>query len=165
MPSLLRRATTCRRLPPSLDLMKDKLRDRLVRDALEWESRFGNSPAITSALSEYDAAVFVGMSEAEYSTAMKGCTAVQRGFDFMHCGMRYQVKANRPSGKLGSRVTLVPKAKNYDWDYLVWVLYDTRYVVQEAWIWAMPAYREAFDGVSRLCPADMRKGSKLTVVL
>jgi hypothetical protein len=48
--------------------------------------------------------------------------AVQyRGHDFEFKGQRHQVKANRRSGKPGSVVTLVPKAKNFDWDVLIWI--------------------------------------------
>lgn len=42
-----------------------KLRDKLVEVALEWQDSFGVAPQITSAISEYDAAMLVGMSEAE----------------------------------------------------------------------------------------------------
>src|SRR5207247_7547682 len=38
-------------------------------------------------------------------------------------GLRYQIKACRPSGKPGSFITWVPKATNYEWDRLVWLLY------------------------------------------
>jgi len=102
------------------------LRQRLVSTALEWQHEYGVAPAITSVLSEYDAAVLVGCSEDGYSCYMKDKTAVSRGVDFVHDGTRYQVKANRPSGKRGSSVTLVAKAKNYDWDVLIWILYTDR---------------------------------------
>jgi len=141
--------------------MNSSLREQLVSVALQWEEQFGNVPSITSALSEYDAAMLVGLTEAEYSSAMTGATTVQKGYDFRHNGKRYQVKGNRPSGKPGSFVTLVPKAANYDWDYLVWVLYDRRYVVQEAWQWEVEAYRSSFHEVSRLSPAHYRRGQKL----
>ena len=58
---------------------------------------------------------------------MRDRTAVSRGADFVHQGKRYQVKANRPSGKPGSKVTLVAKASNYEWDFLVWMHYTTAY--------------------------------------
>ena len=35
------------------------LRDKLVEVALEWQSKFGVSPSITSTVSEYDAAMLV----------------------------------------------------------------------------------------------------------
>lgn len=57
--------------------------------------------------------------------------------------------------------TWVPKASNYEWDYLVWVLYNTRYEVQEAWQWGVGAYREAFERVKRLSPEHMRRGTRL----
>ena len=47
------------------------LRDKLVEVALEWQSKFGVAPSITSAVSEYDAAMLVGMSESDYSEYMK----------------------------------------------------------------------------------------------
>jgi len=55
----------------------------------------------------------------------------------------------------------VPKAKNYEWDYLIWLHYTTDYQVQEAWLWSVDDYIEAFDSVKRLSPADYRKGEDL----
>ena len=72
--------------------------------------------------------------------------------------VRYQVKANRPSGKKGSFVTMVPKASNYEWDRLIWLLYDKNYVMQEAWEWHVEDYRMAFENKKRLSPQDYRKG-------
>lgn len=139
----------------------EQLRDRLVNIALEWEQAFGNAPAITSTLSELDAARLVGCSLHDYSHAMKGSTAVQKGFDFCHNGLRYQVKACRPSGKKGSFVTKVPKASNYDWDVLIWILYDPLYHVQEAWLWPVDRYRAEFHTVPRISPKHMRLGQSL----
>jgi hypothetical protein len=90
------------------------LRSRLVAIALEWERSFGVAPQITSAISEYDAARLVGHSDESLSKDCIGCTAVSRGADFTCQGVRYQVKANRPSGKPGSPVTKVAKASNYE---------------------------------------------------
>jgi hypothetical protein len=90
-----------------------------------------------------------------------GRTAVSRGADFTHRGTRYQVKANRPSGKPGSFVKLVGKARNYDWDRLIWLLYDREYVLQEAWQWDVDDYRKAFDSIERLRPEHMRLGQRL----
>lgn len=137
------------------------LRRQLVECALAWERAFGNAPAITSAVSEYDAAALVGLSPELYSAAMQGMTTVQRGYDFKFNGKRYQVKGNRPSGKPGSFVTWVPKARNYEWDYLVWVLYNQTYEIEEAWLWEVSAYRTAFDAVKRLSPSHYRKGTRL----
>jgi hypothetical protein len=137
------------------------LRDQLVTTALAWERAFGVAPAITSTLAEFDAARLVGMSLSDYSAAMQGVTAVQRGFDFRYAGLRYQVKACRPSGKPGSFVTRVPKASNFDWDVLVWLLYDRHYDLVEAWRWPVAAYRTAFEFVPRLTPAQMRAGERL----
>lgn len=134
------------------------IRDRLVAIALEWERRFGVAPAITSALSEYDAARLVGHSDHSFSTDCVGRTAVTRGTDFTHQGIRYQVKANRPSGKQGSFVTLVAKCSNFEWDRLLWLLYDRHYTLQEAWEWDVASYRAAFETKPRLSPADMRRG-------
>lgn len=137
------------------------LRDRLVEVALEWERRFGVAPSITSAVSEYDAACLVGHTDESFGADCLGRTSVTRGSDFTFGGRRYQVKANRPSGKPGSFVTLVGKATNYDWDVLIWILYDKRYVLQEAWEWEVNAYRTAFQTRSRLSPVDLRLGKRL----
>src|SRR3990172_587763 len=106
--------------------MSSELRKRLVEAALEWQRLFGVAPAVTASLSEYDAAMLVGCTELEYSAEAPQRTAVSPGHDFIHAGTRFQVKANRPSGKPGSPVTLVSKAKNFDWDKLIWILYNPR---------------------------------------
>ena len=137
------------------------LRSRLVATALEWEQTFANAPSITTAISEYDAAILLGLSESEYSRAMHGATAVRKGFDFKHNGLRYQVKGTRPSGKPGSFITKVPGVANYDWDKLVWISYNPKFEVQEAWLWDVESYRTAFQEVSRLSPSHLRKGKCL----
>ena len=134
------------------------LRDELVKIALLWQERFGVAPSITNTISEYDAAILVGMSENEYSDYMKDKTAVNKGSDFVFTNIRYQVKANRPSGKKGSFVTMVPKATNYEWDRLIWILYDKNFVMQEAWEWEVKDYKLAFDNIKRLSPDHYRKG-------
>jgi hypothetical protein len=139
------------------------LRKKLVATALEWQSAFGVAPAITSAVSEYDAARLMGMTHAAYASEMGEATAVRKGYDFRADGVRYQVKANRPSGRKGSKVTLVAKATNYDWDKLIWINYNERFEVQEAWLWDVAAYKAAFDTKTRLSPKDYRKGIKLPV--
>jgi hypothetical protein len=138
--------------------MTEQLRNKLVEIALQWQERYGVAPSITSTISEYDAAMLVGMSENEYSDYMKDKTAVNKGSDFVFTNRRYQVKANRPSGKKGSFVTMVPKATNYEWDRLIWILYDKNYVIQEAWEWGVEEYKDAFDAIKRLSPDHYRKG-------
>lgn len=144
---------------------RESLRSRLVAISLEWEATFGVAPQITAAISEYDAAQLIGHSESSYSQDCIGRTAVSRGSDFRWSGVRYQVKANRPSGKPGSPVTKVAKASNYDWDKLIWLLYDRYYVLQEAWEWDAAAYREAFDTQVHVRPPDMRRGRRIYSVL
>jgi hypothetical protein len=143
------------------ELSADELRRELVALALEWERRYGVSPAITSVVSEFDAARLVGHSADSFGLDCKGRTSVTRGADFHYDGLRYQVKANRPSGKPGSPVTLVAKAKNYDWDRLIWLLYDRDFEILEAWEWTVDDYRTAFDALRRLSPSDMRRGRDL----
>ena len=137
------------------------LRQQLVKTVLAWEQSFCNAPSVTSALSEYDAALLIGMTHEQYSEAVRGTTAVSRGTDFQFGGIRYQIKANRPSGKPGSPVTKVQKARNYDWDKLIWIHYTSKYELHEAWEWEVDAYRTAFHMCKRLSPEDYRKGRKL----
>ena len=141
--------------------MIEQLRDKLVEIALRWQERYGVAPSITSTISEYDAAMLIGMSENEYSDYMRDKTAVNKGNDFVFNNTRYQVKANRPSGKKGSFVTMVPKATNYEWDRLIWILYDKNFVMQEAWEWEVKDYKLAFDNIKRLSPDHYRKGQCL----
>ncbi|MEL6482147.1 MAG: hypothetical protein AAFQ75_11905, partial [Pseudomonadota bacterium] len=119
------------------------------------------APAITSVVSEFDAALLVGMSADEFSTEQQGVSAVRRGHDFAFRGLRYQVKANRPSGKPGSTVRLVAKAKNYEWDRLIWVHYTQRFEIFEAWVWPVDDYRRQFQDLARLGPTHMRQGERL----
>ena len=141
--------------------MSGELRSRLVTTALDWQRRYGVAPQITTAVSEYDAAMLVGMPESAYSEYMQDRTAVGKGYDFRYQGVRYQVKGNRPSGKPGSRVTWVPKATNYDWDVLIWILYNVQYEIQEAWAWQVSDYVAAFDSIKRLSPDHYRRGARL----
>ena len=135
------------------------IRDKLVKLALEWQKHYGVAPAITTAISEYDAAIrLVGCSEHEYEIQMKDATAVRKGFDFIHEGTKYQIKANRPSGKKGSPVSKVGKASNYEWHQLIWILYDKNYVMQEAWQWDVETYRKLFHEKKHIRPDDMRHG-------
>ena len=139
----------------------DELRSRLVEVALEWERRFGVAPSITSALSELDAANLVGMSSDDYMRDGGHKTAVTKGVDFTHQGCKYQVKANRPSGKPGSKVTLVAKARNLLWDRLIWILYDESYDIVEAWMWEVEDYRRVIGPVKHVRPPHMREGTRL----
>ena len=139
----------------------EDVREQLVTATLSWERAFGNAPLITTVLSEYDAARLIGCSLEDYSNSMQGSSAVQKGHDFVFNGSRYQVKGNRPSGKRGSFVTWVPKATNYHWDHLIWILYNPQYEIQEAWQWDVAAYVDAFDSVKRLSPAHLRLGKQL----
>lgn len=141
--------------------MNSDPRTKLIKVALEWQEKYGVSPQITAPLSEYDAAMLIGMPEQEYSEYMQEITAVNRGSDFIYKNIRYQVKGNRPSGKLGSKVTMVPKARNYDWDKLIWVLYDKNYVIQEAWLWDVEEYKQKFHSIKRLSPSHYREGKQL----
>lgn len=119
------------------------------------------APAITSTVSEYDASKLVGMSDQEYSAYMQDKTAVARGHDFVFRGVRYQIKAHRPSGKPGSRITNAGKARNYEWDILIWIRYDVSFEIVEAWAWDRESYIAAFDERKRISPDDMRGGRSL----
>ncbi len=72
---------------------------------IKWQEHFGVAPQITTQISEYDAAMLVGMPEQEYSDFMQDKTAVSKVSDFTYKNIRYQVKGNRPSGKPGSKIT------------------------------------------------------------
>ncbi|MDR2462663.1 MAG: hypothetical protein LBD30_02655 [Verrucomicrobiales bacterium] len=129
------------------------LRQQLVSLALKWQKLYGVAPHITSALSEVDAAKLIGMKKAAYSRFMikEERSQVAEGFDFKFKEIRYQVKANRPSGKKGSKVTVVSNIKTKlkknnesAWDKLIWILYDSNYEIQEAWRWDRVDFEEQF---------------------
>lgn len=142
-------------------LRDDQLRDLLVQVSLEWEKRFAVSPQITASIAEYDAAKLVGTSLRIGKGRIGTETAVTKGVDFRKGKVFYQVKANRPSGKPGSKVTLVGKATSFDWHKLIWILYDREYNIKEAWEFSRGKYRELFESKKRLSPKDMRKGNRL----
>jgi len=101
-------------------MLVNELRQNLVDLALEWERQYGVAPSIVSAISEYDAARLVGMSDLKYSSYMReqNRTAVSSGHDFCYKNIRYQIKAHRPSGKPGSKITNAGKISNDD-EFLV----------------------------------------------
>ena len=144
-----------------VDLTQDELRDLLVGVSLEWERRFSVAPGITSAIAEYDAAKLKETSLEIGKGRDASYTAVTKGVDFQNGNVRYQVKSNRPSGKPGSPVTLVSKASNYNWDKLIWTLYDRVYNLKEAWEFSRDDYCERFDRKKRISPDDMRLGLRL----
>lgn len=137
------------------------LRDRLVQVVLEWENRYGVAPRVTGDIAEYDAAVLLGCSDDECVKAMAGRTAVSKGHDLLHNGIRYQVKSNRPSGKKGSFVTKVNGPANYAWDKLIWILYDREFRIQEAWLWDVTDFKARLGALTRLSPDHMRQGETL----
>lgn len=160
----------------------EDLRHRLTTIALEWESAYVIAPSITSALSELDAARLTGLKidihseeqittskivgfdlEPTYSDLMQGKTTVSKGYDFKFKGHRFQVKANRPSGKSGSFVTKAPQPKNLEWDYLIYILYDKNYALQEAWMWEVKDYEAKLHDKKRLTPNDYRNGLKINI--
>jgi hypothetical protein len=157
---------TTQTLPQAKLGRNDDTHPQLERDRVELrhhvpQDRSHERPFITSAISEFDAARMVGHTPESLTLECVGRTAVTRGTDFCHNGVRYQVKACRPSGKAGSFVTCVPKATNYDWDRLIWILYDRGFHVCEAWEWAEDRYGSEFDAVKRLSPLHMRGGRSL----
>lgn len=136
------------------------LRKKLVELALKWQNRYGVAPSITSTVSEYDAAMLLGMSDEQYSSYMQDKTAVARGHDFIFEGVKYQIKAHRPSGKPGSKISNAGKARNYEWDVLIWIRYSVNYEIEEAWLWDREAYIENFEKKTRISPDNMRKGKR-----
>ena len=57
----------------------------------------------------------------------------------------------------------IKTAKDYEWDKLIWILYDKNYVMQEAWEWDVEDYKSKFDKIKRLSPLDYRKGKCLFI--
>jgi len=141
--------------------MTATLRNQMVAIALEWQRRYSVAPSITATISEYDAARLVGVPEERMADAIGDASAVRRGFDFSWDGVRYQVKANRPSGRKGSPVTKCAKASNYDFDVLLWLLYDPAYALQEAWRWDVADYERVCGPLVHVRPQHMRLGARL----
>ncbi|RJE91385.1 hypothetical protein D3P07_00955 [Paenibacillus sp. 1011MAR3C5] len=137
------------------------MRNKLVAMALQWQEVFGIAPSVISAVSEFDAARLIGCPFDGYVQSVHTNSAVTKGHDFIYEGIRYQVKACRPSGKKGSKITKVPKARNYEWDKLIWIMYDECFAMREAWIWDVVDYRNAFGNMTRISPEGMRAGISL----
>jgi len=55
----------------------------------------------------------------------------------------------------------VGKAKNYDWDILIWIHYTVDSDIKEVWMWDVDDYREQFDTVKHVRPQHMRMGKQL----
>ncbi len=138
-----------------------KLRAQLVQIAPQWEECCGVAPQITNAIAELDAARLVGMAEEKYCADGRKRTGVTRHFDFIHEGRRYEVTGNRPSGKKGSKVSKVGDKLKKDCDFIVWILYDPCYVMEEAWEFATENYKRMFENVAHLRPPHMRLGHRL----
>lgn len=134
----------------------DYSRTILVETALSWEKRYGVMPAITSAVSEYDAARMIGISGKEIERIFQTQTAVTRGYDFIWNDVKYQIKANRPSGKKGSIVTMISKPRNYDWDNLIWLLYDKEFNVMEGLLFSQQNFKSEFDTLNIVRPVHLR---------
>lgn len=137
--------------------MIEELKNQLIKSCLDWERLIGVAPHITSAISEYDAMKLVGMSEQEILQQSGGKTAVQKGHDFIYKYVKYQVKANRPSGKKGSSVTITSKAKNYEFDKLIWILYNTNFVIKTAYKLDVKDYKDRLGHLKYVRPNDLIK--------
>ena len=139
-----------------------RMREKLVEISLQWQEEFGVAPSITTAVSELDAAMLVGKDPASLRADGLLRTAVTKDVDFIHNGLRYQVTANRPSGKTGSPVTLVglktEEKRAFGWDRLIWILYDRHYVLREAREFTAEDYRTKFGHLTRLSPTHMQQG-------
>jgi len=146
----------------NVDWLHPSIRDRLVAIALQWQHLFGVAPAITSAVSEFDAATrLLGMTFADYQIQCEGRSAVTAGHDFVFKGCRYQIKSNRESGRPNAKARMVPKPKNYKWDRLIWIHYNREYEMVEAWQWEREDYRAKLDNVKYIRPAHMRQGLRI----
>lgn len=132
------------------------MRSRLAALSMAWEHRYGVAPPITSAISEYDAAMLIGLTDDEYASACVGRSAVTPGADFVHRGIRYQVKANRPSGRAGSTVTIISKPRNLGFDVLVWVLYCPDFSIDEVWTVDVVTFERELHREIYLRPARLR---------
>lgn len=137
----------------------DYSRKQLVETALNWESTYGVMPSITSAVSEYDAARLIGVSGERITSAFQTQTAVTKGFDFIWNGVKYQIKANRPSGRKDSVVTMISKPKNYNWDSLIWILYDKNFNIMEVLLFSQKNFKDEFDTLKIIRPIHLRGSS------
>jgi hypothetical protein len=140
---------------------RQNLRYRLVSVALEWQRLFRVAPQITGALAEYDAARLVRKADRK-SAIEYGHSAVTRGHDFIFNRLRYQVKGSRPSStSKRAFVTKVAKPNNYDWDVLIWILYDPSYEMLEAWQWKVRDFKQEFKLKEHIRPPDLRRGLQI----
>ena len=55
-------------------------------------------------------------------------------------------------------MTLVSLKRKFEWDKLIWLLYNREYVLQEAWEFTVDEYKSHFTQSTRLSPDHMRLG-------
>ena len=77
------------------------LRRRLVEIALQWQECFGVAPAITSVVSELDAARLVGMPDDEYCAGGADRTFVTKRLRFQIQGLPIPSKGQSPERQAG----------------------------------------------------------------
>ena len=144
--------------PTSNNLDGSSLRKKLVSVALLWQKEMGVAPAITPAIAEYDAARLIGCDYKGYCQDGLGKSAVRKGFDFKFQKKRFQVKASRPAQDTAScKVTKIGKPKNYNWDVLIWVLYNSKWDLVEAWMWGRRAFRKRYEDVEHIRPKHLKQ--------
>ena len=95
--------------------MSIHIREQLVEIALKWQERYGIAPSITSAISEIDVAMMVGMREEDYSVLMQDMTAVNKGYNFIQNNLKYQIKMNLPLENLAVKLQTLVKQETMIW--------------------------------------------------
>jgi hypothetical protein len=137
----------------------EPLRDRLCGVASKWQEKYRVSPSIMSAISEYDAARIIGMSEEEYAGRERGITS---GFNFIYNDRRYRVLGRRERrSERPESIVIRERPRHYKWDYFIWILYNESYVIREVRLWEVASYEEYFEQKDRMSLRDMRLGENL----
>lgn len=167
----------------------NEITDRLIKCSIEFENQTGIVPAVSSALSEIDAMIGIGMSEKDiFGYKIKQKTR-QKGHDFEYRGLKYQVKVDRESikegfgpGKNKHNSLISPRG---EWDVLIWIEYDCDYKIISAYKWTKKDFKDKkikdenkktkkirhfnslkwmFDHNNGIRPQHIKQGNKITDV-
>ncbi|MBF0212150.1 MAG: hypothetical protein HQM00_01155 [Magnetococcales bacterium] len=146
--------------PVLADTHSRRTRDALATIALGWEERYGLSPLDLSVIAARDAALLVGMSDERYSLHMQDRVfPAPSDVDFIYNKKKYVVRSVRQSPT--SDAHQVAKVPAQGWDFLVFVMYDAKYVITGAWQMPNDTYLAQCARKERLTPEDCQLGKSL----
>ncbi|MEO5345790.1 MAG: hypothetical protein H7834_05350 [Magnetococcus sp. YQC-9] len=142
------------------DEERRRSRDALITLALAWEERYGLPPLQLSVIAARDAALLVGMSDERYSLHMQDrVVPAPSDVDFIFNKNKYVVRSVRRTS--GGELLFIPPAPSSGWDFLIFILYDTKFAIVGAWQMTIDLYQTRCTGRERLTPENLQDGKNL----